>query len=248
MDDIILEYDAFLRSLNQNSNYQCALLLGAGTSVTSGVQSANDCIWEWKRDIYISKNPEYAKYFSNFKLENVRKQIQSWLDLQGDYPKLGSPEEYSFYAEKAYPISSDRTNYFKNLVSDKEPYIGYKLICLLNKLGIIKSVWTTNFDGLVERAAQSMNITPLAVNLDNYAQVYNQISNNEILCVALHGDYKFSSLKNTENELDNQSQIFKEVLSHYLVDKSLIVLGYSGRDKSTGTNLWSNHKDDICSQ
>ena len=71
MDDIILEYDAFLRSLNQNSNYQCALLLGAGTSVTSGVQSANDCIWEWKRDIYISKNPEYAKYFSNFKLENV---------------------------------------------------------------------------------------------------------------------------------------------------------------------------------
>lgn len=232
MDDIILEYDAFLRSLNQNSNYQCALLLGAGTSVTSGVQSANDCIWEWKRDIYISKNPEYAKYFSNFKLENVRKQIQSWLDLQGDYPKLGSPEEYSFYAEKAYPISSDRTNYFKNLVSDKEPYIGYKLICLLNKLGIIKSVWTTNFDGLVERAAQSMNITPIAVNLDNYAQVYNQISNNEILCVALHGDYKFSSLKNTENELDNQSQIFKEVLSHYLVDKSLIVLGYSGRDKS----------------
>lgn len=261
MDDIVLEYDAFLRSLNQNSNYQCALLLGAGTSVTSGVQTANDCIWEWKRDIYISKNPEYAKYFSNFKLENVRKQIQSWLDLQGDYPKLGSHEEYSFYAEKAYPISSDRTNYFKNLVSDKEPYIGYKLICLLNKLGIIKSVWTTNFDGLVERAAQSMNITPLAVNLDNYAQVYNQISNNEILCVALHGDYKFSTLKNTENELDNQSQIFKEVLSHYLVDKSLIVLGYSGRDKSlmqmleesfsnsgTGKLYWCGYRSEISAE
>lgn len=261
MHDSILEYDAFLRSLHQNSNYQCALLLGAGASITSGVQSANDCIWEWKRDIYISKNPKYANYFSNFKLETVQKQIQSWLDLQGDYPKLGSPEEYSFYAEKAYPISSDRTNYFKTLVSGKEPYIGYKLICLLNKLEIIKSVWTTNFDGLVERAAQSMSITPIAVNLDNYSQIYNQITNNELLCVALHGDYKFSSLKNTEKELDNQSNVFKEVLSHYLVDKSLIVLGYSGRDKSlmkmleesfsnsgTGKLYWCGYRDDISNE
>lgn len=258
MNSIVLDYDAFLRSMSQNYNHQCALLLGAGASVTSGVQSANDCIWEWKRDIYSSINTKNARYFSNSKLESVRKQIQSWLDLQGDYPSLGDSNEYTFYVEKAYPIPSDRINYFKSLVTDKEPYIGYKLLCLLNKLGIIKSVWTTNFDGLVERAAHNMNITPISVNLDNYGQIFEQITNNELLYVALHGDYKYSSLKNTGNELDNQSPIFKKILSQYLTNQSLIVLGYSGRDKSlmkmleevfsepgTGKLFWCGYKSEI---
>ena len=68
-----------------------------------------------------------------------------WLDVQGKYPQLGSPEEYSFYAEASYPIDADRTKYFESLFNGKSPYVGYKLLCLLNKYGIVKSVWSTNF-------------------------------------------------------------------------------------------------------
>lgn len=54
-EQIEMDFDAFLRSFNQNKDCSFAFLLGAGASITSGVQSAEDCIWDWKRLIYISK-------------------------------------------------------------------------------------------------------------------------------------------------------------------------------------------------
>lgn len=252
--ELILDYDAFIRSIKQNKDISHAFLLGAGASLTSGVQSAADCIWEWKRDIYTSKNVNSTAYFTNHKSDAVRKSIQNWLDREGNYPPEGSPEEYSFYAEKAYPIPEDRTKYFQRLSEGIEPFIGYKLLCLLNEAEIVRSVWSTNFDGLVERSAHKLNLTPIAVTLDNQDRIFRNASRNELLYVALHGDYKYSTLKNTTKELDSQSDIFKQILSSYFIDKNLIVSGYSGRDKSlmdmlkvafsqrgTGRIYWCGH-------
>ena len=52
--DITLEYAAFLRSFKRNIDVPHSFLLGAGASISSGVQSAYDCIWEWKKDIFLS--------------------------------------------------------------------------------------------------------------------------------------------------------------------------------------------------
>lgn len=231
-EDLILEYDAFIRSIKQNKDVSHAVLLGAGASINSGIQSATDCIWEWKRNIYTTKNVNSATFFKNHKSESVRSSIQKWLDSEGTYPKLNSNEEYSYYAEKAFPIADDRRKYFQQLSEGKEPFIGYKLLCLMNQTEIVKSVWSTNFDGLMERAAHKMNITPIAVNLDNPERIFRNESRNELLYVALHGDYKYSLLKNTNKELDSQNEIFSSTLVRYLNDKNLIVFGYSGRDKS----------------
>ncbi len=231
-ENIILEYDAFIRSVKQNKDVSHAFLLGAGASLSSGIQSAADCIWEWKRDIYTSQNINSNILFNNYKSDTVRKSIQNWLDKEGIYPKEDAPEEYTFYAEKAYPIPDDRRKYFQKLSEGKEPFIGYKLLCLLNDAEIVKSVWSTNFDGLVERASHKMNLTPIAVNLDNEDRIFRNESRNELLYVALHGDYKYSTLKNTNKELDSQSDVFTSTLIRYFNDKNLIVSGYSGRDKS----------------
>lgn len=230
--NIQLEYDAFLRSFKRNIDVPHSFLLGAGSSISSGIQSAYDCIWEWKKDIYLSKNINSAEFYKNHKNESVRKSIQNWLDNQGNYPPLDSFEEYSFYAEKAYPIPDDRRKYFFSLIESKEPYIGYRLLCLLAEHQIVKSVWTTNFDGLIVRSAHQNNLTPIEITLDNSDRIYRNQSNKELLTIALHGDYKFSTLKNTEKELDNQDETFKEQFSNYHTDKNLIVIGYSGRDKS----------------
>ena len=231
-ENIQLEYDAFLRSFKRNVDVPHSFLLGAGASISSGIQSAYDCIWEWKKDIYLSKNINSAEFYKNYKNESVRKSIQNWLDNQGKYPLLDSAEEYSFYAEKAYPIADDRRKYFFSLIENKEPYIGYKLLCLLSEHNIVKSVWTTNFDGLIVRSAHQNRLTPIEITLDNSDRIYRNQSNKELLTIALHGDYKFSTLKNTEKELDNQDETFKEQFSNYHIDKNLIVIGYSGRDKS----------------
>ncbi len=227
-----LEYDAFLRSFKRNIDVPHSFLLGAGASISSGIQSAYDCIWEWKKDIYLSKNINASEYFKNFKDDSVRKSIQKWLDSEGIYPKLDSIEEYSIYAEKAYPISEDRRKYFLSLIENKEPYIGYKLLCLLAESGIVKSVWTTNFDGMTLRSAHQNKIIPIEITLDNAERIYRNQSNKELLTIALHGDYKFTNLKNTEKELDTQNETFVSHLSDYHIDKNLIVIGYSGRDKS----------------
>lgn len=231
-NELILDYDAFLRSFKRNSDVPHSFLLGAGASISSGIQSAYDCIWEWKKDIYLSKNVNASDFFKNYKEEAVRESIQKWLDNQGEYPELNSDEEYSFFAEKAYQIAEDRRKYFLGLIEDKEPYIGYKLLCLLAKGGIAKSVWTTNFDGLMVKAAHQNNLTPIEINLDNVERLRRTQSSKELPTIALHGDYKFTSLKNTEKELDSQEEAFKEHLANYHIDKNLIVIGYSGRDKS----------------
>ncbi|MBR4625688.1 MAG: SIR2 family protein [Alphaproteobacteria bacterium] len=257
-NNLILPFDAFVRSFKQNKDVANSFLIGAGTSITSGIQSAADCVWEWKKDIYCSNNVDASKSIQNYKIETVQKIIQEWLDKQGCYPKIGDENEYSFYAEKAYPIEGDRVKYFTGLSKDKSPYIGYKLLCLLNRFGVVKSVWSTNFDGLVPRAAQQLNITPIEINLDNEDRIYRNACDSELLYIALHGDYKYSKLKNTSKELDTQSDIFANALKRYFVDKNLIVCGYSGRDKSlmdaltsafsekgSGRVYWCGYGEDI---
>ena len=232
MSDLLLPYDAFLRSVKQNIDNEHIFLLGAGASISSGVKPAEDCIWEWKKDIFVSKNPNLVNQYREYKAEAVRNSLQRWFDNEGCYPPLHDPDEYSKYALIAYPIDDVRKKYFENICRGKEPFVGYRLLCLLAQFGMIRSVFTTNFDGLIIKAAHQTGLTPIEVTLDTADRIHRPASRNELLCVALHGDFKYGPLKNTNIELDAQNETFVDVLTHHLYDKHLIVLGYSGRDRS----------------
>lgn len=228
-----LQLDEFLRSLKQNIDMPHSLLLGAGASIESGVQSATECIWDWKKEIYLSQNPGAIGNYSNSKLEIVRQVIQKWIDSQNGYPALNSDEEYSFFAEKAYPLAEDRRKYFQHMVSTHDPSLGYHIISMLAKKNIIKCVWTTNFDGLMAKCAhQYTPLVPIEITSETSERVYRNDVDQELLCIALHGDYKYGSLKNTENELDTQDGELEKALRHQLQNRDLIVIGYSGRDLS----------------
>lgn len=227
-----LTFDELLRSFKQNKDAPHSILLGAGASVESGVKTAIDCIWEWKKDIFLSQNPVFINFYFNLKEERVRNIIQRWLDGNGIYPQNGSEDEYSFYAEKALPIPDDRRRYFQKLVAGKKPSIGYHIIALLAEKGLFRSVWTTNFDGLMLKCAHNYNIIPIEVTAETGDRIYLGNGDRELLCIALHGDYKYGKLKNVASELDSQYNEFIEALSHELKKRDLLVIGYSGRDKS----------------
>lgn len=229
---VILKFDEFVRSLKQNRDTTHSLLLGAGASVESGIPSATDCIWDWKSEIFLSQNPALIDSYRNNRVDYVRLAIQKWLDDQGVYPMNNSEEEYSFYAEKAYPINDDRRKYFQHIVEGKTPSIGYHLISMLSEQGWVKSVWTTNFDGLMLKCAHQYNITPIEITLETVNRIFRNDVDRELLCIALHGDYKYGSLKNTSAELDSQNEVFVNAMKHELLKRNLIVIGYSGRDKS----------------
>lgn len=229
----ILQLDEFLRSIKQNIDTPHSLLLGAGASIESGIPSAADCIWDWKREIYLSQNPGAIGNFDNSKSEGVRRVIQRWIDSQNIYPAENSAEEYSYFAEKAYPIADDRRKYFQHLVSNHDPSLGYHLISLLALENIIKSVWTTNFDGMTLKCAHQYSpLVPIEITAETSGRIYRGDVDKELLCIALHGDYKYGALKNTEKELDSQDGELVKALLHELTNRDLIVMGYSGRDQS----------------
>jgi hypothetical protein len=260
MDDLILPLDAFVRAVGVNRNSPHAFFLGAGASVSSGIPSAWTCIWEWKRSIFLTNNPGLEDQFGELSLPSVRQRIQRWLNDKGCYPCEDSAEEYSFYIERCFPIAEDRRRYFQEKVRAAKPHVGYQLLCLLAEAEIIRSAWTTNFDGLVARAAGAFPLTPIEVGIDCQQRVPRQPSKGEILCVSLHGDYRYDPLKNTEQELQDQEATLQKALGDYLEDTSLIVCGYSGRDASVmkalteayskrgpGTLYWCGYGSDVTS-
>src|SRR5271163_4214301 len=107
-----LSLDALIRSLAVNNDRPLCLLLGAGASISSGMPSAERCIWEWKQDIFATNNPTLREVVGEISLPAARKRIQDWLDARGGFPVLGAAEEYSFYANACYPTPRDRRGFF----------------------------------------------------------------------------------------------------------------------------------------
>jgi hypothetical protein len=232
-DDLILGLDAFIRSVGINKSSSHALLIGAGASISSGVPSAANCIWEWKRSLFLTRNPGVEAQFSELSLPSVRVKIQRWLDAQRVYPPNDSPEEYGTYIEECYPIADDRRAFFQDKVRQAVPHIGYRLVVKLAEAGIIQSVWTPNFDGLtVKAAANSKSLSAIEVGIDCQERLPRKLKRNELVCVSLHGDYRYDPLKNTPAELQQQEKLLRDALVEHLRDVPLVVVGYSGRDAS----------------
>lgn len=194
--------------------------------------SATQCIWEWKRSIFLTNNPGLEQQFDELSLPSVRQRIQRWLDAQLLYPKDGAPEEYSVYIEACYVRGDDRRRYFQDRVKATNPGQGYQLLAELARRRLVSSVWTTNFDGLVARAASIHGVTTIEIGQDSKERVTRPMAFNELQCVSMHGDYRYDSLKNTQAELAAQEAELRAALIPLLKSHPVLVCGYSGRDAS----------------
>jgi hypothetical protein len=230
--DLLLEIGQFIRAVDVNKTSSHSIFLGAGASISSGVKSAMDCIWEWKRQIFVSSNPGLEKLFTDSSSPAARGRMQSWLDAQGRFPKQATDDEYSFYAKEAYPIQSTRKGFFLNISKDAVPSAGYHILCLLAKERVFQKVWTTNFDHLVAKAAANYNLVPIEIGLDTTHRADRINAEDELHIYALHGDYRYDTLKNTDEELKNQDALLRQSFISSSTSSHLVVCGYSGRDES----------------
>ena len=231
-DDLVLSLDAFVRSIGIRQSAPLSIFVGAGASVSSGLPSAQMCIWEWKRSIFLTNNPGLEDQFTELSLPSIRRRIQQWLDEQGRFPPDGAPGEYGFYIQQCFPIAEDRRAYFQEKVRTARPYVGYQLLCHLADANLIGSVWSTNFDGLAARAAAPFSLMPREIGIDTQERLTHAHKQGELLCISLHGDYRYDDLKNTPEELQTQEAALREGLIEQTKETPLIVSGYSGRDHS----------------
>ena len=92
-------------------------LLGAGASAASGILTARDMIWDFKRRIYCSEQKVPLRTCEDLGDARLLDKIQAFFDRQGTCPPRDSLEEYAFYFSRVYPGESDRRKYIEELTS-----------------------------------------------------------------------------------------------------------------------------------
>ena len=232
--------ETLIRSIAVAGPKKYMLFCGAGTSASSGIPTAGQCVWRWKQEIYLSKHPHLRPtLLLDATLPAVQERIQRWLDQQGAFPPQGDATEYSKYIEYAYPRSEDRQRYFTQLLNGAVPQLGYRLLALLHNAQVFQWVWTTNFDGLVRQARMPTQATSLKeAGLDTTLRVdtFDDTDDASYL-VHLHGDYRYDHLINTTDEIARLDEALRKKLIDRLRKRPMIVIGYGGWDESILSSL-----------
>ena len=95
-----IDKETFIRSFKVLSNQSFDLFLGAGASISSGIQSGGELVWLLKREILNSLGKINRKKIQDLKIEDNKKTIQSFFDAKGEN-NIANP--YSYYFAQCYP-------------------------------------------------------------------------------------------------------------------------------------------------
>lgn len=125
---------------DKTANY--SILLGAGASVTSGISSAVDLIDTWLVELYERFN-SLTESDANVARLYFEKEHASWYNPANPYSSL---------FEKKYDLPSQRRRFVESQVDKKLPSIGYAYLTSLVDDAYFNSIFTTNFDDLINEA------------------------------------------------------------------------------------------------
>lgn len=118
---------------NHHPNF--TLFLGAGASITSGVKSAGGMIQDW-REAFDDMHGE----------GEVRGQV--WFDKDNEYSEL---------FESLYDQPTQRREYIESCITSANPSWGYVYLVNLLKEKHFNTVFTTNFDDLLNEACYTFS-------------------------------------------------------------------------------------------
>lgn len=237
---LYLSMEEYMRAIDNIAIGELGLFLGAGASIQSGVPSASDMIWEFKRKLYCTNNNISEEYYKDLQSETTRYELQAYFDGLIGFPLHGESKEYSFYFEKCYPTIESRREYIYKKTSDKKPNIGYLCLGSLINQNIIDTVLTTNFDSLIEAGVKTINPLKELVTLSSSLNPQTSIVAGIPQIIKMHGDYLYDKIQNTESELQKLEDRIAHLSSVRLYDKQLLVIGYSGNDDSIISWLENN--------
>lgn len=229
----MLTQDQFIRNYSVMASGEVDFFLGAGASIASGIPTGGDLIWEFKRTLYCSECGISTEKYKDLALPSTRRTLQDYFDRKGGYPEQHAPAEYSYYFEQCYSDPLARRRFIESIVSDRKPSIGYLCLAEAVAQGKVKNVWTTNFDPLLENALHRLYpINNVVVCSEANRDSVRSLNPQYPVIGKLHGDYRYDWLRNTEGELQQLEEKLKEYVASQLVDKQLVVIGYSGNDES----------------
>ncbi len=224
-----------------------AFFLGAGASFESGIMLAGQMMKKFKEKIfeinchYLQTDDEKAEWLGK----------QKWYEC--------GKKEYSCLFEKAHATKSERQRFIENMIADKEPSFGYVVLADLLLRNYVNTVLTTNFDDLVYISATNFTGNRPIVYAYGILASEMKMTSPHSKVLKLHGDYLYSNIVNTSEEMYKQSQALsepykddREAISSLNMERQvrtifnnfgLIVLGYSGGDETVMRLLDNASKD-----
>ena len=227
-----LSMDEYIRTIENIQNGALSVFLGAGASIQSGVPSASDMVWEFKRKLYCTDNKISEEYYKDLQSEATKTSLQNYFNGLSGFPVSGNGQEYSFYFEKCYPSVESRREYIHNKLSEKKPSLGYLCLGSLIHQKIINTVLTTNFDHLIESGIKSIDPLQQIVAISSSLNPQTSIIENVPQIIKMHGDYLYDRIQNTAAELQKLEHHIGQLSATRLSDGHLLVIGYAGNDLS----------------
>ncbi|MEX2485001.1 MAG: SIR2 family protein [Brumimicrobium sp.] len=227
-----MELKSLIQNYTSNAS-QMMWFLGAGTSRSANMPTATDLIWDLKLRHYCAEQGEDIKSH-DINNNAIKTKVQGYMDSRG-YPKLWSPEEYSFYFELAFGKNYQlQQKYLSDKLSNEHISLNIGHRALAGLLGSKKAkvVFTTNFDEVIEKSyAQVTSQNLQTFNLEGSYAVLEALNQERFPIYAkIHGDFKYQKIKNlTKDLLDNDAKIMEAFIAAS-TRFGMVVTGYSGRD------------------
>ena len=207
------KYKHLIKILKNSKDHRpCfTVLLGAGASKNSGVNTTREMIAEWRKD--------YDEIHGD---GSVKKQY--WYER---------PEEYAALFEQLYDQPSQRREYIESCLAKASPSWGYIYLMNLLRERIFNTVFTTNFDDLLNESCYnfSSDVRPIVCAHDSSVKTI-RITTKRPKIIKLHGDFLFDNIKNTTRELETLEGNMREKFRQFAPEYGMIVVGYSGNDRS----------------
>lgn len=209
-------------------NRDYVVFVGAGFSKDAGVKSGWDILIETLKPLYvdeagISELPE--DYYSK---------IENWYLSHEKYSTLG----YSDILELFYKGEIERREYLRTFFASAQPGEAHRQLALTVKNQLIRFVFTTNFDDLIEKALDELGIDYDVIFSDDIlagSKSWDKVKTCRIY--KMHGDYKTGKVKNTINELKQVDPGMSDDFQYIIDRHGLVVIGYAGRDEGIMTHF-----------
>jgi hypothetical protein len=224
----------FLQNVAQNAHH-LMWFLGAGTSRSAGLPTANDITWDLKLKYYCAQENQDVKAH-DINNKAIRAKIQSFMDSRG-FPPLWTPQEYSFFFELLFgnDYAAQRRHIADALAPSKISLtVGHRALAALLGSGNGRIAFTTNFDEVIEAAYAlvcGQNLT--AYHLEgSYAALEALNQESFPLYAKVHGDFRYRSIKNLSADLRSSDAKIQQAFVAAAARYGLIVTGYSGRDEN----------------
>lgn len=227
-----IEQSQLVRIFEVQTQPELMLLLGAGASISSGVLTATDMMWTFKRKLYCTENRIHPDNFKDLQNPDNQAVLQAYVERQAWYPGQWTDNEYSVLFEQCWPDERQRRQFIQSCIQNAKPSLGYLCLAALINANKVVNIITPNFDDLIEKSPLSGRST-FVISPESASRLPDTlIVGTQPQVFKIHGDFRYDKLQNTEAELQRLNGAIQERLLEFFREHGLIAIGYSGRDKS----------------